>query len=59
MAYQRKTVDEYEIQQHIYGTWETVTTEETMKSAREQRKCYQDNQPEYPVRIVKRRVPKK
>jgi hypothetical protein len=60
MAYQRKTKDEYEIQQNFgYGDgWESVTTEETWSAAKEQRKCYQENQPEFPVRIVKHRITK-
>jgi hypothetical protein len=56
-AYIRKTRDVWEIQQYTgpqYG-WECVTNEATYKEARVQAKCYRDNQPEYPVRIRKKR----
>lgn len=56
MAYQRKTKDEYEVQQCIYGEWSMVTTEDTFKDAKVQAKSYRENQSEYPVRIVKIRV---
>jgi len=59
--YVRKTRDEFEIQQYTgrqYG-WECVCAEETRKAAIEQRNCYRENQPEYPVRISKVRVPVK
>ena len=57
--YRRKTRDEFEVQQYTgsqYG-WERTTTETTIKEAHERKKEYQENQPEYPVRIVKKRVP--
>lgn len=55
--YIRKTKDEYEIQVN-YGPYgfECVTTEETRKAAREQLKCYRENEPGYAMRIVKKRV---
>lgn len=57
--YQRKTRDEYQI--HVkYGSlhgWEHEITEDTFQEARERRKEYRENCPEYPVRIVKKRVP--
>ena len=57
MSYQRKTRDEYQIHQWwpTYG-WEEVTCEETFKAARETLRCYRENQPGQPVKIVKRRV---
>lgn len=60
MAYTRKTEDEFEIQAlYPYGQgWEMVTTETTRKLSREQRKCYRENEPGVPFRIVKKRVPK-
>lgn len=57
MAYQRKTRDYYEVQGYYgnqYG-WECVTAEDTYKAAKVQLKCYDDNEPQYPHRIVKRR----
>ena len=60
MAYVRKTTDEFEIQQYMgaqYG-WECVCSEEIYKEAKERKKEYRNNQPEYAVRIVKKRVKK-
>lgn len=56
MAYVRKTYDEFDIQQFTSEGWETVSCEPTSKLARQIRLDYQKNQPEYPVRIRKRRV---
>jgi len=58
MARQRKTYDEYEVQQYTgpQYKWERVCTELNLKEARERRKEYRENQPEYQVRIVKKRV---
>lgn len=58
MAYTRKTIDEYEIQGNYgYGQgFECVTTEETWKAAKEQLKCYRENEPGIPFKIVKKRV---
>jgi hypothetical protein len=52
-AYQRKTRDIWNVEQYTgpeYG-WEAVCSEDTFKEARERRKEYRENQPEYPVRI--------
>jgi hypothetical protein len=57
MAYVRKTRDEWDIQQYTgpqYG-WESVCSEGTWKEARETLRLYRTEQPEYPVRAVKRR----
>ena len=58
MAYVRKTLDEYEIQgDYGYGQgFECVTTEETWKAAKDQIKCYRENEPSIPFKIVKKRV---
>jgi len=56
MTYQRKTHDEWDIQQCFDGQWETVNTELTWEDKRRSVREYRDNQPEYPVRSVKRRV---
>lgn len=56
MAYMRKTQDEFDIEQFCNGSWEVVNTEETWQGAKRSRAEYRENQPEYPVRIVKRRV---
>lgn len=57
MSYIRKTEDEYEIQSWSpqYG-WELSTTEVTRKDAREQIKCYRENEPHISHRIVHKRV---
>ncbi len=41
----------FEIQQYLFGTWETVSNEETPKDAKRCLKDYRVNQPEYPTRI--------
>jgi hypothetical protein len=56
MTYKRKTVDEYEIQGNYGQGWECLTAEETHKAAREQLRCYNENEPGAPHRIVKRRI---
>lgn len=58
MAYKRKTEDEFEIQSYTpQGGWELATTEVTRRDAREQLKCYRENEPGTAHRIVKKRVP--
>lgn len=44
---------EYEIQGYYHGSWEMLTTEETLRQAREQLKVYQDNERGVPLRIKK------
>ena len=56
--YQRKTTDEYQIWQFCSGQWCEVCAESTWKEARARLKEYRANQPEYAVKIVKRRVPR-
>lgn len=56
-AYKRKTRDIYIIQQYTgpqYG-WEDLCEEDEWREAYWRKKEYQENQPEYPVRIVKKR----
>jgi hypothetical protein len=58
MAYKRKTEDEYIVQGNYncgYG-WEDVTAESTRKEAKERLKEYRENEPQYPHRLIKRRV---
>jgi hypothetical protein len=57
VAYQRKTEDEYQIHQKTEEGWEEVCAESTWKEARQTLKEYRENQPEYPVKSVKKRVP--
>lgn len=53
----RKTRDEYQIHQFFPGSgWEEITAADTRKEAREDLKAYRVNQPEYPVKMIKKRV---
>lgn len=56
MAYTRKTKDEYQIHGNYGYGWEELTAEETYKEARAQLRCYNENEPGIPHKIVKRRV---
>lgn len=58
MPYTRKTADEFVIQQYMgnaYG-WEDVDICGTRKEAKFNLKLYRENQPEYPSRLITRRV---
>jgi len=55
MAYTRKTVDEYQIHGNYGFGFEDVTAEDTYKAAKEQLKCYRENEP-YQFKIVVKRV---
>lgn len=59
MSYIRKTRDYFELQGNYgYGHgWECLTAELTIRAARDQRKCYRENEPGTPTRIVKKREP--
>ena len=52
--YQRKTRDVYYLQGMYCGTWEDLFECEDYKDAREQLKCYNENESN-PHRIMKRR----
>lgn len=56
MTYKRKTRDEWDVEQRTGYGWEVVTTEDNIADARMNRKLYAREQPQYLVRIVKRRV---
>ena len=45
----------YEIQGAYGCGWECVTVEENLAAAREMLACYQENEPQYPHRIVRKR----
>lgn len=53
MAYERKTIDTWELQLNYGYGWEYTLTEYTRKEARERLKEYRENQPQYPARLVK------
>jgi hypothetical protein len=56
MGYVRKTRDEYELQGNYGHGWECLTTEDSYRAAKEQRKCYDENEGGS-YRIMPRRVP--
>jgi len=58
MPRERKTIDVYEMHVNYGQGWEHETTEFTLKDARAQRKTYRENCPEYPTKLVRRRVRK-
>ena len=58
MAYVRKTKDEWHTQGDYGDGWETVTIDESLAEARQMKRDYDENEPEYLHRIVKRRVRK-
>lgn len=53
--YQRKTEDVFYIMGNYGQGWEEVTAETTRQAAREQLKCYDENEPQYPHKILKKR----
>ena len=55
MSYQRKTQDEWQLHQRLYGIWEEIAAYATLREARADIIAYRANQPgEY--RLVKKRV---
>lgn len=54
--YKRKMIDEYQIHQHTAEGWEEVSAYQTRKEAKADLKAYRENQPEYAVKIVKKRI---
>ena len=56
-----RELDDIEINRIVYGYgdgWEEVLTEETFAEAKQRKKEYIENMPQYPYKIVKRRVRK-
>jgi hypothetical protein len=51
VAYKRKTHTEYDIQGYYGYGWETVSCEMSRLEAKEQLRCYRENEPQYPHRI--------
>lgn len=57
-TYVRKTEDEWQLHQYTgrqYG-WEEVTAATSRKEIKELQKNYRENQPQYPTKIVCKRV---
>lgn len=58
MAYQRKTVDRWDIMTNFGYGWECECSEYTWKEAKEQVKCYRNNSfGRFDVRLEKHREP--
>lgn len=49
MAYERKTIDTWELQLNYGYGWEYTLTEFTREEARARLKEYRENQPQYPA----------
>lgn len=58
MAYIRKTTDEYRLLCNYGYGWECILTEETKKKIADRKREYIENAPQYPYRVVKKRVRK-
>lgn len=58
MKKERKTFDEYQIHGLYCHGWEEVTAEESFRAAREQLKCYRENERGTAFKIVKKRIKK-
>ena len=58
--YQRKTKDEYVLMiNYGYGHgYEEAVTEETSQEIRTRQKEYRENCPQYPIKVIKRRIKK-
>jgi hypothetical protein len=56
MPYERKTIDEFDLEGCYEGQWEVLTTEATRFLINLQRWSYNQNEPETRLRIKKRRV---
>ena len=58
MAYERKTIDVFEIRGDYGVGFECVTCESTFRVAIAQKKVYRDNEPGIPFKIIIKRVKK-
>lgn len=54
--YTRKTKDVYVLQGNYGCGWESVLEEDKRKDAMERLKEYRENQPQYPHKVIKKRV---
>lgn len=53
--YVRKTVDTWVLEGNYGYGWEYILTEYTRKEGLERLREYRENQPQYPVRLIKKR----
>ncbi len=56
MAYKRKTYDEYQLMGNWGYGWDYVLSENSFKGARQQLRCYIENDPSAEYKIVKKRI---
>ena len=57
-GYVRKTVDEWHTQGNYGCGWETVTIDDNYADAKQMLRDYNENEPQYPHRLIKKRVRK-
>ena len=57
MAYIRTTRDTWQLHVNYGQGWEHEITEDSFRAARDRRREYHENCPEYPTKIVYRREP--
>jgi hypothetical protein len=56
MSYKRKTRDEWQLHVNYGQGWEHEISEDSFREARDRRREYRENCPEYPVRLLCKRV---
>lgn len=54
----KKPTQEFIVQGHYGQGWEDLTSEDTHRAAREQLRCYNENETNYPHRVITRRIKK-
>lgn len=57
MTYKRKTEDEFQLHVNYGHGWEHEVTESTWSVARQRKREYAENCPQYSTKIVKKRIP--
>ena len=57
--YIRKTVDVWVLEGNYGYGWEYILAEDTREEGKARLKEYRENQPEYPVRLIKKRERKR
>jgi hypothetical protein len=57
IMYKRKTKDEFQLHVNYGQGWEYEICEDSYREAIAQKRCYRENCPEYPTKIVVKRVP--
>ena len=57
-GYVRKTEDQWHTQGNYGCGWETVTIDDNKQDAMQMLRDYNENEPQYPHRVIKKRVRK-